>query len=298
MSLLFNFRPLVVSPQLAVRIGLNEAIILQQINYWLNDTESRHDHDGKLWVYNTYEEWQKQFPFWSVPTIKRTLASLEKQGVVIAKKLQKTQCNHTKFYTVNYASECLFDEIKLTRSKGSDCANPDEIKLILSKGSDCADLTKSTYIDYSNTTADIKDLPADENTPPDPVETKLQAACRETWKSYCTAYFSRYSTKPVRNQTVNAQIKNFVKRVGGDAAPGVAEFYVSLNNRFYVSKCHPVGTLLADAEGLHTQWATGTAMTNTRATQIDKTQANADTAAEAIAMLRARNQATGGQHVE
>ncbi|ADP12332.1 phage O family protein [Erwinia sp. Ejp617] len=301
-SLLFNFRPLVVSPQLAERIGLNEAIVLQQINYWLNDVEARYEHAGRRWVYNTYEEWQKQFPFWSIPTIKRTLVSLEKLGVVIAEKLQKSQCNHTKYYTVNYQSEYLIDRIKLTQSSSSDCSVPDGIKLTPSMKPDCAVLTKSTYIDYSNTTTDIKDLPSpkktvsarSKNRVSEPKETELQAACHETWRSYCSVYISRYGTQPIRNQTVNSQIKSFVRRVGMGEAPRIAEFYVSLNDGFYVRKCHPVGSLLADAEGLHTQWATGVAMTGTRARQMDESQANADAAGEAIAMLRAKRSAERG----
>ncbi len=35
-KLLLNEQPLVVLPELACKIGLNEAIILQQLNYWLH----------------------------------------------------------------------------------------------------------------------------------------------------------------------------------------------------------------------------------------------------------------------
>ena len=54
---------LVILPSLAMKIGFREAIILQQIHYWL--TKSLHVIEGRRWVYNTYKEWQKQFPFWS-----------------------------------------------------------------------------------------------------------------------------------------------------------------------------------------------------------------------------------------
>lgn len=40
MSLLFAERPLVINTQLAMKIGLNEAIVLQQLHYWLRDTNS------------------------------------------------------------------------------------------------------------------------------------------------------------------------------------------------------------------------------------------------------------------
>lgn len=129
MSLLFRFRPLVINPQLAERIGLNEAIVLQQLKYWLNETESGVDHDGRRWVYNTVEQWQKQFPFWSQETVKRALSSLQKQGLVLVEKLAKAQHDHTNHYAINYQSDALFDQVNLTQS--------DQVNLTSSGGSDC-----------------------------------------------------------------------------------------------------------------------------------------------------------------
>lgn len=85
-----------------------------------------------------------------------------------------------------------------------------------------------------------------------------------TWSAYASAYASRWHTEPSRNAQVNSQIKQFVSRIGPDA-PQVAEFYVSHNDRYYVLKRHPVGMLLKDAEGLHTQWKTGARSTSLEA---------------------------------
>ena len=52
MSLLISEPPLQVLPSLAVKIGLNEAIILQQVHYWL--LKSNNIRDGYKWVYNSY----------------------------------------------------------------------------------------------------------------------------------------------------------------------------------------------------------------------------------------------------
>ncbi|CAN7494627.1 hypothetical protein LJR074_003406 [Acidovorax sp. LjRoot74] len=126
----------------------------------------------------------------------------------------------------------------------------------------------------------------------DEEETALQAACRATWTAYSDAYERRYGAKPVRNQSVNAKVKQFVLRIGHAESPAVAEFYVDrVTERFVVSKCHDVGLLLAGAEGYRTQWATGQAMTATRAQQADKTQANYDAADEAMALIRAKRSA-------
>ncbi|HAW0453640.1 TPA: DUF968 domain-containing protein [Escherichia coli] len=44
MSLLMTSQPIVINRDLACRIGLNEAIVLQQLHYWLNETNSGTEH--------------------------------------------------------------------------------------------------------------------------------------------------------------------------------------------------------------------------------------------------------------
>jgi hypothetical protein len=105
----------------------------------------------------------------------------------------------------------------------------------------------------------------------------------ETWNAYAAAYEQRYGTAPVRNATVNAQMANFVKRLGAAEAPAVAAFYVSHNNRFYVQSMHSAGQMAKDAEKLRTEWATRTRMTAERAAQMDRTATNGDVFAKLIA---------------
>jgi len=99
-KLIIEEKPLIVLPQLAVKIGLNEAIILQQLHYWLKD--KGHEKDGDKWIYNTYEEWQTQFPFWSISTIRRAIDSLEKQNLIeTTTRFNKAKFDKTKWYRIN-----------------------------------------------------------------------------------------------------------------------------------------------------------------------------------------------------
>lgn len=107
MNLLYIDRPLVINPALAEKIGLNEAIILQQLNYWLTRTGSGVSYDGVLWVYNTYSEWREQAPFFSERTIQRAILKLEKIGIVRSEMLRKSKGDRTKFYTINQSHELL-----------------------------------------------------------------------------------------------------------------------------------------------------------------------------------------------
>ena len=86
MEKLVNEKTMVILyPNLAAKIGLNEAIMLQHIHFWLK--ESKNHRDGRLWVYNTYLSWQEQLPFWSTETIKRVIRRLEKAWLFTLRKL-------------------------------------------------------------------------------------------------------------------------------------------------------------------------------------------------------------------
>jgi hypothetical protein len=82
--------------------------VLQQIQYWIA-LEQGIEKDGRRWIYNSVEEWRKQFPFWSDNTIQRTLQSLRDKGLVDAQKLSSDKWKHTLYYSINYKNlqECI-----------------------------------------------------------------------------------------------------------------------------------------------------------------------------------------------
>ncbi len=118
-NLLINEPPLQVLPSLAKAIGLNEAIVLQQIHYWISNPKIGKEYDGMRWVYNSVREWQEDnFPFWSQATIKRALASLREQGIVSAENLNRAEYDRTLWYTINYKALGQIDQ-----TIGSNCTN-------------------------------------------------------------------------------------------------------------------------------------------------------------------------------
>ncbi|WP_256127561.1 conserved phage C-terminal domain-containing protein, partial [Enterobacter hormaechei] len=165
-SLLMPSRPIVINPDLAYSIGLNEAIALQQVNYWLKETTSGLEHDGVRWIYNTNEQWLEQFPFWSESTLKRTFTRLKNLGVLKVEQLNKSQRDMTNYYTINYESD-LLDEVKVTKSNSSKCTLPsgqnepmEEVKVERSIGSKRTALIRSNCTDVltENTTENTTDI--------------------------------------------------------------------------------------------------------------------------------------------
>jgi hypothetical protein len=99
-KLLLDEPPLIVQPSLAKLIGLEDAIILQQMHYWLG--RSRHVHAGRPWIYNSYAAWQEQMPFLSVGTVRRTITRLEARGLILSGNFNASPLDQTKWYTIVY----------------------------------------------------------------------------------------------------------------------------------------------------------------------------------------------------
>jgi len=98
--MLIDDHPLIFSPLLAAVLGLNEAIILQQIHYWL--LKSKKKHDNRLWMYNSIAAWKEQFPFLSVNTIRRALNNLKAEEIIRTGNYNKAKYDRTLWYTIDY----------------------------------------------------------------------------------------------------------------------------------------------------------------------------------------------------
>ncbi|MBU2685539.1 MAG: hypothetical protein KKF27_20050, partial [Gammaproteobacteria bacterium] len=140
-ELLLDKYPVLVSPRLATLIGLNEAIVLQQIQYWLvfneeNESllpkeEQKHLRAGRWWTFNSAPNWRdKNFPFWSERTIQRTFTALRKafvpkppnedgkppedsrvarDALLITGNFNRMKYDRTLWYTINYEALAKLD---------------------------------------------------------------------------------------------------------------------------------------------------------------------------------------------
>lgn len=104
-NLLIKEPPLQVLPSLAKLIGLNEAIALQQLHYWIENKNTKGEIDpaGNKWIFNTYDEWKEDnFPFWSVSTIRRIFQNLESKKLIVSIQLKAKQHDMTNYYRIDY----------------------------------------------------------------------------------------------------------------------------------------------------------------------------------------------------
>ncbi|MCP4597769.1 DnaT-like ssDNA-binding domain-containing protein [Neptuniibacter sp.] len=105
-NLLISEAPLVVLPSLAEAIGLNEALVLQQIHFWV--AQSQQEYDGYKWFYRTDADWMVEFKFWSDSTLRRAVKNLKKMNLIRVEKLSRhfggNSFDQKKYYSIDYSA--------------------------------------------------------------------------------------------------------------------------------------------------------------------------------------------------
>ena len=74
------------NPKIAKKYGLEEAIIIENIWFWIHDktafTDEKIWYDGKLWLRLTREQMHSYFKYLTVSTIRRKLIHLINENVL------------------------------------------------------------------------------------------------------------------------------------------------------------------------------------------------------------------------
>jgi hypothetical protein len=104
--------PLLVPPQIARAIGMNGAVVLNQIHYWLEKGAGT-VIDGARWIYNTIKEWAEQLQCLSFNQVRRAIELLEDLQIVKSCKPWKSRWDHRKAYRIDYE--------RLKALQGSNC---------------------------------------------------------------------------------------------------------------------------------------------------------------------------------
>lgn len=112
-----NEKPyIIMDSEIACALGVNEAIVIGKISAWLasNEKDGKNFYDGRYWTFNSFEEWKrKDFPFWSIRTIKRIFKKLEDLGVLVVGNYNRMVLDKTKWYSIDYET---LDELCKTQN--------------------------------------------------------------------------------------------------------------------------------------------------------------------------------------
>ena len=87
----------------AHKYGVEKAILLQHIRFWCvqNKGKDTHEHDGLVYMYQSAQDMQKHYPYWSRQKISRLLRDMEAEGIIKSGNFNKFAYDQTKWYTIN-----------------------------------------------------------------------------------------------------------------------------------------------------------------------------------------------------
>ena len=98
----------------AIKYGIEKAIILYNLRYWLEHNKANgkhiHEYDGDderykgrtfVWTYNSSTAFEKLFPYMKARSIRRWLNELEQDGVIVSSSsYNQHQYDKTKWYSI------------------------------------------------------------------------------------------------------------------------------------------------------------------------------------------------------
>ena len=106
-NLLFGEQPIIIDKEIALLVGLNESIVLQQINSLIEESKKTNANffNNRYWVrcsLNMLHE--RYFDFWSIDTVKRIISRLESAGFLIINNFNRDPLDRSKWYSIDYKS--------------------------------------------------------------------------------------------------------------------------------------------------------------------------------------------------
>lgn len=218
-----------ISMKVASKLGIKEAMVLQQVNYWMDKNEKlnrvdTHFHDGKWWVFNTFENWNEQISCMGIATLKRVFANLENMGILITGNFNQKAYDHTKWYTID-------------KNRLETLVNTDSIKMIQSNVSNCTNRTDQNDTNYTkdyteNTYTKITEKGLHFERPSDNRHSRSYKTY--TWKS--EEDYNKYLIR-----TLPKNIRACMKGYDRKKIDQVVDLFITFFKRFYVyrEEFHP-----------------------------------------------------------
>lgn len=86
--------------ELATKLGIEEAIFLNNLYYWLqkNAANSKNYFDGSYWTYKTKQAYTEIFPYMSYDKIKRMINLLREKNIIKTGHYDENKMNRTLWY--------------------------------------------------------------------------------------------------------------------------------------------------------------------------------------------------------
>ena len=92
----------VFDTDVAKKYGVNAAIILQNIAYWIiqNEANETNFYDGRYWTFNSKRAYGELFPYMSAKQIRTAIEKLIEDGVLVTGNYNKLAYDRTAWYSL------------------------------------------------------------------------------------------------------------------------------------------------------------------------------------------------------
>lgn len=269
-------KTLIINTDLALVLGdLNEAIVLNQLNYWLgiNRKAGKNFIDDRYWVYNSYSDWKaKDFPYWSEKTIQRTFTRLENKGVVVSANYNKLGIDKTKWYTIDteklqeLVDEFNSDEDKMTNRQDNMTDRQD--KMTCREGQCDRPLpeitTENINRDYnSEITGEVHTSVSEKQT------ARVTRQDMQAKKDDMLNRFSEICDNSVENETIREVVKNAFRRYMNLYETYFCKVHPILTDKTLTNVCLSLSNV-TDTEHNHFEWTDVYLTDETGLTRLDR----------------------------
>jgi hypothetical protein len=98
---LFDMSVHTFDTEIAKRVGLNAAVLYQNIVFWAehNMRNRRHFHEGRWWTFNSRRAFMEQFDYLTEDQIRHALSKLEKAGLIKKGRFNQKGYDKTTWYS-------------------------------------------------------------------------------------------------------------------------------------------------------------------------------------------------------
>lgn len=106
---------------IAVAYGLTEAIILNHMQFWIEQNEANNInfYDGSFWTYNTTKAYAEIFPYLSQRQIQCALKHLREEGILKTGNYNKSSYDRTLWYAFTEFGKSIMQKCKMEDVKMS-----------------------------------------------------------------------------------------------------------------------------------------------------------------------------------
>lgn len=130
---------------IAKHIGMPAAVMFSNIYHWIlhNETNGKHNHDGKFWTFNSMAAFQKQMPYLSERSIRTALTKLIDAKYIITGNYNSSPMDRTIWYALGEVGEafksrdlqgefpiCQNEQMHLTKMTNATDQNDEPIPVI------------------------------------------------------------------------------------------------------------------------------------------------------------------------